>query len=824
MKTDSSDEPRVTSSAPHHKLQVLLTLHDGERSFGMSLAQKTSTFGAKYTVVSSVFAKSPADRAGVRKGYVVRQINDEPMTGLTVAQVANYFRNVGQARITLEVVESAGPLKTSVGDSMLSVSDGKKIRSSVSGFATVSSGRAIAAPGSALAGLKVVAPKHQIVGPDTKPAEYSLDSEPRDKVSPSNSCTAVKSGHVEPSASAKTARGVSHSRLESQSVAPALQLAKSVQCQSVAQEVAVVTTTVDSAAKSVSKKVSNTSAVEKQSTSCKTPNRSVEAIEAPSISASVQVGREHKKPATAAPLKDLPAPAVSTTLLRVPEAAPKATAPISAASFSVAANKSVLTPGLHFIEATRVAAKTPTENAVLQPVSNPSSTTESSLASQVKATGVKPQVFSASGVSSANLKKWPVENVRPAPATVSSVLGAMPRKSATQIPAIYSSKPAVVTAMPPIEVVPRSRDGPAKSKTLTPVRSTTQIATVASVPVPLSPVSRPAPAPTTKTGKKRIRQRTTKSTTGTTSSKGKCKIKKVAKQQQEGDGVDSIVENEGVFDNYTFTSDSDLEESPSKKPACRTAKARRRGVTDRTRHSLTIVRLVDMGFKKEDAEASVKEIGDDLDACMLWIISKIEERQFYEDLNRASIQSERSKHDEEKRVKKLEKEKLARADKFMVVFPTSYMVCAESSASHFKNLLLYSIDQVHGSSYLREVLSELMKLESKSIRWYKEASKSYMVELAARLDAAVETHDVMTCCARALASDVSSPNGCIFLRKVLEEIKALKTALFEMPTNQGGVPHAFLECDEATKFDLEDDGFEVIESNDYFKMVRQDRN
>ncbi|RMX70486.1 hypothetical protein DD238_000366 [Peronospora effusa] len=755
MKTDSSDEPRVTSSAPHHKLQVLLTLHDGERSFGMSLAQKTSTFGAKYTVVSSVFAKSPADRAGVRKGYVVRQINDEPMTGLTVAQVANYFRNVGQARITLEVVESAGPLKTSVGDSMLSVSDGKKIRSSVSGFATVSSGRAIAAPGSALAGLKVVAPKHQIVGPDTKPAEYSLDSEPRDKVSPSNSCTAVKSGHVEPSASAKTARGVSHSRLESQSVAPALQLAKSVQCQSVAQEVAVVTTTVDSAAKSVSKKVSNTSAVEKQSTS---------------------------------------------------------------------SNKSVLTPGLHFIEATRVAAKTPTENAVLQPVSNPSSTTESSLASQVKATGVKPQVFSASGVSSANLKKWPVENVRPAPATVSSVLGAMPRKSATQIPAIYSSKPAVVTAMPPIEVVPRSRDGPAKSKTLTPVRSTTQIATVASVPVPLSPVSRPAPAPTTKTGKKRIRQRTTKSTTGTTSSKGKCKIKKVAKQQQEGDGVDSIVENEGVFDNYTFTSDSDLEESPSKKPACRTAKARRRGVTDRTRHSLTIVRLVDMGFKKEDAEASVKEIGDDLDACMLWIISKIEERQFYEDLNRASIQSERSKHDEEKRVKKLEKEKLARADKFMVVFPTSYMVCAESSASHFKNLLLYSIDQVHGSSYLREVLSELMKLESKSIRWYKEASKSYMVELAARLDAAVETHDVMTCCARALASDVSSPNGCIFLRKVLEEIKALKTALFEMPTNQGGVPHAFLECDEATKFDLEDDGFEVIESNDYFKMVRQDRN
>ncbi|CAI5742512.1 unnamed protein product [Peronospora destructor] len=314
-----------------------------------------------------------------------------------------------------------------------------------------------------------------------------------------------------------------------------------------------------------------------------------------------------------------------------------------------------------------------------------------------------------------------------------------------------------------------------------------------------------------KTGKKRIRQRTTKSTSGTTSGKGKCKTKKVAKQQQEGDEVDSTVGDEG--NHYTFTSDSDLEESPSKKAACRTAKVRRRGVMDRARHSLTIVRLVDMGFTKEDAEASVKEIGDDLDACMLWIISKIEERQFYEDLNRASIQSERSKHDEEKRVKKLEKEKLAHADKFMVVFPTSYMVCAESTASHFENLLLYTIDQVHGGSYLREVLSELMKLEGKSIRWYKEASRSYMVELAARLDAAVETHDVMTCCARASANDVSSPNGCKFVRKVLEEIKALKRALFEMPTNQGGVPQAFLECDEATKFDLEDDGFEVVEPN-----------
>ncbi|CAI5742510.1 unnamed protein product [Peronospora destructor] len=194
MMAGSSNEPRVPSSARHRQLQVLLTLHDGERSFGMSLAQKTPTLGAKYTVVSSVFAKSPADRAGVRKGYVVRRINDEPMSGLTVAQVANHFRNVGRARITLDVVESAGPFKTSAGnsggDSTLSVSDGQRFRAPVTGFAAISSGRAIAAPGSALAGLKVAAPKHQIAGPDAKPAMKSLDSEPLDKASPSAFCTA----------------------------------------------------------------------------------------------------------------------------------------------------------------------------------------------------------------------------------------------------------------------------------------------------------------------------------------------------------------------------------------------------------------------------------------------------------------------------------------------------------------------------------------------------------------------------------------------------------------------------------------------------------
>ncbi|KAG6974734.1 hypothetical protein JG688_00002918 [Phytophthora aleatoria] len=460
----------MASGSQQRQIQVLLTLHDGERSFGMSLAQKSPALGPKYTVVSSVFANSPADRAGIRKGYVVRCINDKPVGGLTVAQVANHFRNVGQAKITLDVVES-------------------------------------------------------IVSPRTSAF-----------------------------AAAATFGGVAT-----------------------------------------------------------LPNR----------------------PATQAGA-----------------AAPEAAQPHT----------------------------------------------------------------------------------------------------------------------------------------------------------------------TTKTGKKRGRRRKNAApANGTTSSKGKGKgkAKKTSKHHHENNEMDDKLDDDEVLEYYVSSSDSDLEESPSTKTKRRTGKGRRRGVTNRSRHSLTIDRLLGMGFTQEDAEASVKEVGDDPDECMLWIISKIEERQFTEDLNQASIQSEQSKRDEEKRVKKKEKETIAHAEKFMALFPTSYMICSESTASNLKNFLQSTIDQVDGEAYIREVFSKLLNLEGKSIRWYKEASRSYMLELAGRLDTELGAHDVSECCARVSANDANSPDGsCAFIRKVLEEVKALTTALFEMPTNQGGVPPVFLECDETTKFDLEDDGFEVIELNE----------
>ena len=68
--TDTRTHAMASRALVPGQLHVLLTLRDGERSFGMSLVQKTSALGLKYTVVSSVFANSPAHRAGVRTGCV----------------------------------------------------------------------------------------------------------------------------------------------------------------------------------------------------------------------------------------------------------------------------------------------------------------------------------------------------------------------------------------------------------------------------------------------------------------------------------------------------------------------------------------------------------------------------------------------------------------------------------------------------------------------------------------------------------------------------------------------------------------------------------
>lgn len=77
-----------------------------------------------------------------------------------------------------------------------------------------------------------------------------------------------------------------------------------------------------------------------------------------------------------------------------------------------------------------------------------------------------------------------------------------------------------------------------------------------------------------------------------------------------------------------------------------------------------------MGFTREDAEASALACGHNLDACMVWIVSHMEEKQYLHDLNQASIESELSKRAEEKELKVQEHETLKRAKAFTALFTT----------------------------------------------------------------------------------------------------------------------------------------------------------
>ncbi|KAI9922437.1 hypothetical protein PsorP6_000627 [Peronosclerospora sorghi] len=200
------------AAAPSRPLDVLLTLNDDEKSFGMSLAQVTSSGGVKWTVISSVFANSAADRAGVCKGffgscsvecsnrscvpwmesvgYVVRCINDVAMEDKPVAYVASHFRKVRQAKLTLDVGESGGTCNTSTtrgkGGKVTTPSafdrghdQGQTVSSK--GKAVVLSGKAIAAPGSALAVSNDAAPKQPISKLGAKAAAKSLQMQPRSK-------------------------------------------------------------------------------------------------------------------------------------------------------------------------------------------------------------------------------------------------------------------------------------------------------------------------------------------------------------------------------------------------------------------------------------------------------------------------------------------------------------------------------------------------------------------------------------------------------------------------------------------------------------------
>lgn len=147
------------------------------------------------------------------------------------------------------------------------------------------------------------------------------------------------------------------------------------------------------------------------------------------------------------------------------------------------------------------------------------------------------------------------------------------------------------------------------------------------------------------------------------------------------------------------------------------------------------------------------------------------------------------------------------------------MLSSESDATQFKKMLADAIGEVDPDSFLRVVLTKLLKLEAQAIRWYKDASKCYLLQLAQRLEVSFDDHDVVVCCSKLAATagaSLSPPvGGCAFLQALHEEEQSLSKALFDMPENHGGVPLVFLNADKDkdTQFSLDDDGFEVLEAD-----------
>lgn len=258
-------------------------------------------------------------------------------------------------------------------------------------------------------------------------------------------------------------------------------------------------------------------------------------------------------------------------------------------------------------------------------------------------------------------------------------------------------------------------------------------------------------------------------------------------------------------------SDNEVEEVPPPPASGRRQSSRQAESGGRARRSLTVSRLMTMGFTQEDAEASVEACGQDPDKCMLWIVAHIEERQFLSDLNKASIESEQQKRLEAQEQKKMETETLQQATTtFTSLFPTSYILSDDAQAPNLHTLLGSTIGSISADTLMRSLVTKLLTVEGKAIRWYKQAARCYMLQLAARLEAAFADHDVLHCCAKTLATQAAS-EACGFVQALFDEERALTTALFSMPENHGGVPLEFLHADESMQFSLDDDGFEVVE-------------
>ncbi|OQR81581.1 hypothetical protein THRCLA_11603 [Thraustotheca clavata] len=244
----------------------------------------------------------------------------------------------------------------------------------------------------------------------------------------------------------------------------------------------------------------------------------------------------------------------------------------------------------------------------------------------------------------------------------------------------------------------------------------------------------------------------------------------------------------------------------SSPPRVEAAGTTRQSRAEHAKMNMVVQRLMTMGFKREDALLSYEKVGPSTDACMLWLVSYIEEKKFQNDMNKAQIASELQKRTEDSQHKEKVEEVIRETSSLRTLFAQSLVFIEASNVGTLQNFLDSEMTTVSADNKLRQHFVELFTLETKAKKWYGKPAECYIVQLLKSIESTLEQHDLKKCTCLNTVQD-----NCGLVKAVAKEIADLKHHMFDMPTNCGGIPEAFIKADESLHFSLEDDGFEVIE-------------
>ncbi|RHZ18814.1 hypothetical protein DYB26_007065 [Aphanomyces astaci] len=218
---------------------------------------------------------------------------------------------------------------------------------------------------------------------------------------------------------------------------------------------------------------------------------------------------------------------------------------------------------------------------------------------------------------------------------------------------------------------------------------------------------------------------------------------------------------------------------------------------EKSRQAMVVDKLTYMGFSRADALLSCEKCGSDhIDTNMIWLVSMVEERRFQDELNKAQIESELQKRDEDTQHKRVTTHTVVKTHAPLVI--------------DLIDKFLLNMDDP-ATSPLRQAVADILTHETKARRWYPRPSKCYVADLVQRVNGTLATHPPTAACC---GQRTPSKRECPLLTLVQAELATLKAHLYMSTSNVGGVPQAFLDADDANRFSLAADGFEVCNVQD----------